>query len=115
MNCHHNQTGKWLSKVQTNSSTYVQISGKGFTGTFRLMHPYYPGPRYYPPSSDTLLPRLQGALGQGLCGAQGEGGGHAQEGQEGRGGVAQVRLERYYIVEENLTGQPRPDATPPLS
>jgi len=22
-----------------------QISGKGFTGTFRLMHPYYPGPR----------------------------------------------------------------------
>ena len=33
--------------VQTNSST--QISGKGFTGTFRLMHPYYPGPRYYSP------------------------------------------------------------------
>ena len=25
-----------------------QISGKGFTGTFRLVHPYYPGPRYRP-------------------------------------------------------------------
>ena len=23
----------------------LQISGKGFSGTYRLMHPYYPGPR----------------------------------------------------------------------
>ena len=22
-----------------------QISGKGFSGTYRLMHPYYPAPR----------------------------------------------------------------------
>ena len=72
------------------------------------MHPYYPGPRYYSPSINTLLPRAQGALGQGLRGAQGEGGGHAQEGQEGRGGLAQVRLECKYSVEESYIGGAAP-------
>jgi hypothetical protein len=40
----------WLNQVPASPRPCLtlssrQISGKGFSGTYRLMHPYYPGPR----------------------------------------------------------------------
>lgn len=48
-----------------------QISGKGFTGTFRLVHPYYPGPRELW-GEDYVEPKAKGEVASPKKKAKGE-------------------------------------------